>query len=211
MSEAIVIQQPRADGDRLLLLFHGVGANAQHMVPLGQRLAREFPEAFVVSVDAVQSSDLGAGRQWFSVRGVTEDNRAARIDAAMPAFLDTIRHWQDVSQVGVDGTVLIGFSQGAIMALASTQTADPPARRVVAIAGRFAALPTRAPEHVAVHFLHGEADAVIPHVHSVMAAEAWRALGGEATIDVFPRVGHDIDAAIVAEVVGRLRTVAPRG
>lgn len=209
MSAAIVIQQPRTDADRLLLLFHGVGASAQHMVPLGQRLAGAFPGAFVVSVDAAHSSDLGAGRQWFSVRGVTEDNRAARIAAAMPAFLDAVRHWQDVAQVGVEATTLIGFSQGAIMALASTQTEVSPAGRIVAIAGRFAMLPTRAPEHVVVHFLHGETDAVIPHVHSVTAAEEWRALGGEATIDVFPRAGHGIDAAIAAEVVERLKGAAP--
>mgnify|MGYP007005477486 CR=1 FL=1 len=28
------------------------------------------------------------GRQWFSVQGVTEENRQARIDAVMPAFID---------------------------------------------------------------------------------------------------------------------------
>lgn len=209
MSASIVIQQPHGDADRLLLLFHGVGANARTLVPLGEQLADAFPHAFVVSVDGAQSSDLGAGRQWFSVRGITEENRAERIAVAMPGFLDAIRHWQDVARVGVDATSLIGFSQGAIMALASTQTLEPPAARVVAIAGRFARLPSRAPKSVAVHFLHGQVDTVIPHVHSVMGAERWGALGGKATLDLFPFAGHGIEPEMAARVVERLRSGVP--
>ena len=209
MSASIVIQQPRGDADRLLLLFHGVGANARTLVPLGEQLADAFPHAFVVSVDGAHSSDLGAGRQWFSVRGITEENRAERIAVAMPGFLDAIRHWQDVAQVGVDATSLIGFSQGAIMALASTQTLAPPAARVAAIAGRFARSPSRAPKSVAVHFLHGQVDSVIPHVHSVMGAERWGALGGKATLDLFPFAGHGIEPEMAARVVERLRSGVP--
>lgn len=209
MAASIVIQQPRGHADRLLLLFHGVGASARTLVPLGEQLADAIPEAFVVGVDGAQSSDLGPGRQWFSVRGVTEQNRAERIAAAMPGFLDAIRHWQDVAQADVGATSLIGFSQGAIMALASTQLPEPPAARVVAIAGRFAQSPGRAPKTVAVHFVHGQVDSVIPHVHSVMGADRWVELGGRATIDLFPFAGHGIDAEIAARVVERLRGGAP--
>lgn len=209
MTASIVIQQPHGDADRLLLLFHGVGASARTLVPLGEQLADAFPDAFVVSVDGANSSDLGTGRQWFSVRGITEGNRSERVAVAMPGFLDAVHHWQDVAQVGVDATSLIGFSQGAIMALAATQIDEPPAAQFVAIAGRFAQSPTHAPKSVAVHFLHGQIDNVIPHGHSVMAAERWIALGGTATIDLFPFAGHGIDAAIAERVVERLRGGVP--
>jgi phospholipase/carboxylesterase len=57
----------------------------------------------------------------------------------------------------------IGFSQGAIMALESTQQPSHAhsATRVIAIAGRFAQLPRHAPQGVAVHLMHGEQDRVI--------------------------------------------------
>jgi predicted esterase len=32
--------------------------------------------------------------QWFSVQGVTEENRQQRIDAIMPTFIETVRYWQ---------------------------------------------------------------------------------------------------------------------
>jgi phospholipase/carboxylesterase len=95
------------------------------------------------------------------------------------------------------------------MALASTQLPEPPAARVVAIAGRFAQSPSRAPKSVAVHFLHGQVDTVIPHVHSVMGAERWVALGGKATLDLFPFAGHGIEPEMAARVVERLRSGVP--
>ena len=48
------------------------------------------------------------------------------------------------------------------MALASTQLDAVPATRVIAMAGRFAEAPLRAPPQLRLHLLHGEQDAVMP-------------------------------------------------
>ena len=210
MSGSLIIQQPTGAADQLIVLFHGIGASAQHMVPLDQRLAEEFPNAFVVSVDGPQASDLSAGRQWFSVHGITEENRAIRVEAAMPGFQATVRHRQGVAKVGVEGTALIGFSQGAIMALESTRRRDPPAGRVVSIAGLFAQLPEQAARHTTLHLLHGKADPVIPYAHAIAAAERLVALGGDVTADVIPFVGHEINPEIEALLVERLKGYLPR-
>lgn len=204
MTDAIVVQQPEGASDRLMLLFHGVGASAQHMVPVGRHLARAFPGAFVVAIEGAHPSDLGAGRQWFSIRGVTEENRTARIDAAMPAFRAVVGCWQEEAGVEVAATVLIGFSQGAIMSLAATQADPRLADRVVAIAGRFAHPPARAPRDITIHLLHGQVDGVIPFQQSVAAAERWHALGGTSTLDLFPTAGHEIDAEMAMRIVERL-------
>ena len=204
MPASILIQRPHGATDRLVLLFHGVGSSAQAMAPLAELLARRFPSAFVVSLDAAHPSDLGTGRQWFSVRGITEETRPVRINAAMPEFLSAIHHWQGIAHLGADATTLIGFSQGAIMSLESTQIDAAPARRIVAIAGRFALPPRLAPTLVRLHLLHGQQDGVIPFVHTVTGAERWTALGGAVTVDLFPQAGHEIDGEIAANVLDRL-------
>lgn len=71
----------------------------------------------MVSIGGPEAFGNGAGRQWFSVQDVTEENRAARIADVMPQFVAVVRHWQRLSGVGYAGTALVGFSQGAIMAL----------------------------------------------------------------------------------------------
>lgn len=205
MQTDLILQKPQAsDNAELLLLFHGVGSTAENLAPLGQSLASQLPNAWVISVRSPDSSDLGQGWQWFSVQGVTEANRPERIAAAMPVFLERIRAWQTETGVGPLNTMLVGFSQGAIMALESTQLSGTSklAASVVAIAGRFAQPPRTNPENVAVHLLHGEQDQVIPISLAIEAERDLRSLGASPTLDRFAGLGHSIDARML-QVIGR--------
>jgi phospholipase/carboxylesterase len=208
MPTSVVIQQPAGAAMSLVLLFHGVGASAADLVPLGHYLARALPQAQVVSVQAPQVSDLGSGYQWFSVQGVTPGNRAARVAGAMPAFEATVKHWQHEAGVGPDATVIVGFSQGSIMALESTQLPAALAHRMVAIAGRFAQPPRQAPLAGSVHLLHGEQDGVIPAAEGRDAATRLRELGAVVTLDLFPGLGHGVDARVADRIV-KLLTETP--
>lgn len=210
MPASIIVAQPEGHAEQLLLLFHGVGADAQDLVPLGQQLAAAFPRAWIVSVQAPERSDFGQGYQWFSVNGVTEANRAGRVALALPAFLEVVRHWQNLAHVGVGQTALIGFSQGAIMALESTRDRTPVAGRVVSIAGRFAQLPRERAAGTTLHFLHGKNDTVMPYALTVTAAKHLVALGGEVTADVLPFLGHGINAELVDLLIERLKGYVPR-
>lgn len=191
---------------QLVLLFHGVGSSAANLAPLGEAIAQARPDAMVVSIDAPFPSGLGSGREWFSVLGITEQNRPERIAKVMPLFLDVISQWQRTSGVGPAGTVLVGFSQGAILSLEATQTemAMSPAERVIALAGRFAVPARRAPPVLRYNLIHGAQDAVVSHTFSVAAAEALKALGGDATLDLLPGLGHGIDARALQLVIGYL-------
>ncbi|MGQ3196310.1 MAG: esterase [Hydrogenophaga sp.] len=204
MSDVILIQQPAVSSGALILLFHGVGAQPGDLVPLGQALAKRQPAAWVVSVRSPDPADLGRGWQWFSVVGVTEDNRPARVAEAMPRFADTVRHWQRRSGVGAARTTLIGFSQGAIMALESTQQAPGLAGAVVSIAGRFTQPPRTAPEGTRIHLMHGDADAVMPVRLARDAADTLTRCQAEVTLDVFPGLGHGVDARVLAAIDQRL-------
>ena len=203
MSDAsIVAARPPGAAEELVLLFHGVGASAANLLPLAEWIAQGRPGAFVVSVDAPHASGLGSGREWFSVLGVTEDNRTQRVAEAMPLFRDTVAHWQAQSGLAPDRTTLVGFSQGSIMSLESTQDGDGLAARVIAIAGRFAQPVRRAPAGLRFHFIHGSDDPVIPARFSVEGAGAIGRLGGSATVELLPGLGHGIDARVAQLVAG---------
>ena len=203
MSDSLILQAPDAPR-HLFLLFHGVGASAQDLASLGLRLAQEFPEAAVVSVGAPDRSDFGNGWQWFSVMGVTEESRPARVAATLPRFAATVQAWQQRLHVSPQDTTLIGFSQGAIMALAASQQAQPPAGRIVSLSGRYPALPTQAPAGVRLHFVHGAADPVIPVSHAQTAARALEALGADVSLDVLPGLPHGISRAAEDLLLARL-------
>jgi phospholipase/carboxylesterase len=202
MNNDLLIQQPSTPtqghpGTQLLLMFHGVGADPQGLVGLGEQLATAVPQAWIVSIRSPQVSDLGRGWQWFSVLGITEENRPARIAAAMPLFKQTLARWQARAGVPPERTARLGFSQGANMALAFTQEPEMLASKVIAIAGRYATLPTRGHPQQQVHLLHGDRDPVMPVAHSIDAAAQRKQLGLPVTLDVFSHLAHAIDERVV--------------
>jgi phospholipase/carboxylesterase len=204
MTASIVIQKPPGAAHQLILLFHGVGSNAQDLVPVGQQFAAKFPTALVLSLEGLQASDFGQGRQWFSVAGVTEANRPGRVAAVMPAFRSLIQQLQKDSGVAAANTTLIGFSQGSIMALESTQTQPALAAHVIAFSGRFASAPTHAVQGTSVHLLHGDADQVMSVESSRSAAKQLQALGVPVTLDIEPGMGHSINAHMLSAALARL-------
>jgi phospholipase/carboxylesterase len=208
--DSIVVQQAPGPAQQLILLFHGYGANAEDLVPLGQRLAQAFPSALIVSVAAPGKTVYPGGLQWFSLDGVTDLNRVTRVVDALPGFLDEIRGWQRRAGVAAERTALVGFSQGSIMVLEASLGDAPPAARVIAIAGRFAQLPTAAPASVTFHLLHGKADPVMPCRHSVEAARRLLELGCDVTADLPPCVGHEIDDELVNLAIQRLSSHVPK-
>lgn len=205
MHDSRIIQRPEGPRGELVLLFHGVGADAGDLVPLGAVVAKATPEAMVVSVNAPHPSSLGRGREWFSVLGVTEQSRPGRVAEAMSAFVDTVAHWQRAAGAAPARTTLIGFSQGAIMSLEAARLEPVLAGRVVSIAGRFAAVPESVPASIAFHFIHGAQDQVIPAQHAVDAAAKLGRLGASVTLDIVPGLGHGLDARVASILVDRLK------
>ncbi|HEY6918377.1 MAG TPA: hypothetical protein VI412_03900 [Tabrizicola sp.] len=174
-----------------VIFLHGVGSSGAAMRPLAEALALPWPAAFP---EGQQPFDMGPGRQWFSVRGVTDANRPGRIEAAMPAFLDQTKALGDPRE-----SVLIGFSQGAIMALHAV-AAGLPAAGVLALSGRLAGPVGHRADWPAITLIHGTADPVMP-VDAARATEAWLQDAGAAPrLTLFEGLGHTVDSRVLASV-----------
>lgn len=209
MHEASIVIARPSRPSRLVLIFHGVGSAAGNLAPLGTAIAEANPKAMVVSVDGPHPSTLGSGREWFSIIGITEQNRPERIAAVMPLFLQTVAGWQREGGADPAATSLVGFSQGAIMSLESTQQegAPIPAQHVIALAGRFANGVRRAAPapSLRVNLIHGDQDTVVPANSSIVAGRELRAFGTDVTVDLLPGLGHGIDARALQLVLQYLR------
>lgn len=203
--------------DLLFLLFHGFGATVAAMAPLAARLAAEYPQAAVLGLDApdaaggtAEAADVAAGCQWFAAQGVTEANRPERVAAALPAFIASVRRLSAHFELPWERTALVGFSQGAIMALEAVQAEPQLAGRVLAFSGRHATAPTHAPRDTTVHLLHGLDDRVVPCGPVIDSAQRLIALGGDVTADVLPGIAHELHPALIDKAVEQLRTFLPK-
>jgi len=213
-----IVSLPASGPTQLLfLLFHGVGSQATHMAPLAAALREQYPQAAVVSLNGPQPFDgipdgapmESTGFQWFSVQGITDDNRAGRVATALPDFIARIRAWAKHFELDWPHVALAGFSQGAIMALEAVQAEPALAGRVIAVGGHYASPPEQAPQDVCLHLLHGMADTVLPYQGVVTAAKTLVQLGADVTADVLPEIGHELHADLVAQAMRQLRTFVP--
>lgn len=186
---------------RLMVLLHGVGDSAQNFLPIAQALAPALPDTELLVVDGIQPFDGGGtGRQWFSIRGVTEQNRAGRVAEVgrqLSAWLDA-----QLAERGLGGErlILVGFSQGAILSQWLALHRDP-APTVVALSGRLAVedhLAAKVPARVLL--VHGEEDPMMPVALVREAAAGLEARGAQVETRVIPGLGHGIDARVLEEV-----------
>lgn len=195
---------------QLFILLHGVGGTPHTLASLIQALRTAFPASAILAPAGFERYDGGGnGRQWFSVRGVDEDNRPERVAQALPPLVDYVRAAQARFGLLQSDTALAGFSQGAIMALEAVQAHDGLAGRVLAFSGRYARLPKVPPQYTTIHLLHG-ADDTVMNVTYAQTAQAWLdSLHGDCTIDVANHVGHELHPALVQCAIERLQTCVP--
>ncbi len=180
----------------LILVLHGVGTDAASMQPLARHLQRDNPNAAIVIPDAPSPFDLGrSGYQWFSINGVTDDNRQARIAEARPNVETMIAQELARYQLSHQELGICGFSQGAMMALAMADSPNAPAA-TVSIAGRIARPVTPAAGRTSrVMLTHGTADPIVPFACMEEAERAFVAAGNPVQTSPVPGHGHHISEA----------------
>ncbi len=142
-------------------------------------------------------SSFGSGYQWFSVAGVTEDNRSERIRDARLSFDKMIS--SIIAGNGfidkLDRVAFVGFSQGTIMALDAVASGRWPVGAVVGFSGRLASpLPLQPALETPILLVHGSADPVIPSTESSRAAATLDAFGVKVETLTLPGLPHTISA-----------------
>lgn len=182
--------------DALCILLHGVGADAASMQPLGMLLQSACPTMAVVIPDAPERSDISSfGWQWFSVRGVTDQNRASRIDNALTPLKAFIASEQARYALAPARTAVGGFSQGAMMALALADHDLAPSA-IAAIAGRIARPVAAATGSSPTILLsHGALDPVVPFPCMEEAEHAFLSAGYPVKAIAITDLGHSISPA----------------
>ena len=182
----------------LILMFHGVGASPESLLPLGEYLHQYNPDLEIHIPAGFSPSTISpAGFQWFDVIGVTEENRPDRVREVMPAFDQLIRDEAASAGVPLDKVVLLGFSQGTIMSLEWLKQSRDAVAGIIGIAGRFAELPQHTPAcATSVCLIHGEADQVISVNQSQQSHQRLSELGINSELHLLPATPHSVTQAM---------------
>jgi phospholipase/carboxylesterase len=186
----------KAKPKQLVVLCHGLGADAFDLIDLGPSWQHACPDALFASVHAPFSHDSGFGRQWWSVadRSPTVMEAGARTAAAyLHGFLDAELARLDLPK---EAYAMMGFSQGAMISLFTGLRRPAAPRAILAFSGALIApetLPAELANHAPVLIVHGEADEAVPVSRSHDAEATLMAAEVPVEAHYIPRLGHGID------------------
>jgi phospholipase/carboxylesterase len=205
--------EPKGAATSLVVLLHGDGANGDDLIALGNMWQDRLPGTAFVAPNAPEAiPGMYGGLQWFPLTLRDPGEYWRGVSAARPLldrFLDAelVRY-----RLSPDRLVLVGFSQGCMLALhTGLRRAAAPAA-VIGLSGLLAG-----PEHLGeitarppILLVHGEVDELIPADALHIAREQLAAADLLVEWHVRPGLGHGIDDA-AQEIAAHFIASALRG
>ena len=203
MTRALQAQrrEPQSGETQSCVIFlHGYGANGADLIGLADPLADHMPDTLFIAPDAPEScAGAPMGYQWFPIPWIDgsseEESNAGLQNAAadLDAFIDGVMVDEDLLPEQV---MVLGFSQGTMMALHVVPRREDALAGIVAFSGRLL-LPEQliddAQSRPPVLLIHGDQDDVVPPQSLPQAAEALQQAGWtEVYAHVMNGTGHGI-------------------
>lgn len=180
----------------LIVLVHGYGSNGEDMMHLAAQARYALPTvAFVAPNAPGRLAPLADGRQWWPLDSFSPAALAAGVAAAAPELDAFLTHELAAHGLAEDRLLLIGFSQGMMMALHVGLRRAKPLAGIVGISGMLIApkrLVAEIQSRPSVLLVHGSKDNVVPFREMVLAASALRAVDVQVETHVSPGVEHHI-------------------
>jgi phospholipase/carboxylesterase len=181
---------------QLVVLLHGYGADGNDLIGIGQQWQAFLPDTAFVAPHAPQRCTMGGtGFQWFPLTMRDHAERWNGVQAAGPgvdAFIDA-----ELASHGLDDAqlALVGFSQGAMLALHVGMRRQRTPAAVVAYSGTLEGVEhlKETPARPPMLLVHGDQDDVVPVEALFAATEAFAAAGIPAQWHLSLGIGHGID------------------
>ncbi|HXO20467.1 MAG TPA: phospholipase [Thermoanaerobaculia bacterium] len=195
--------RPLGEATAAMILVHGRGATAESILDL----AAEFDRP-----DLAYLAPQASGHAWYPARFLAPLEQNEPWLSSALAFLGRVMERLREEGIPAERTVLLGFSQGACLAL---EFAARNARRYGGVVGLSGSLigppgmPRNDPGSLAGTPVFLGCSDRDPHVPKERVDESTRVLaglGGEVTERIYPALGHTVNADELAFVRGLLAT-----
>lgn len=195
-----------------VIFLHGLGSNGQDLLGLSAWMARDLPNtAFFAPNAPIGVPFTFNGYQWFEYWDRTPAQIEDGMRAAVPLLTAYIKNITARTKVPPSKIVLVGFSQGTMMALHAGLRVIKGLGGIIGYSGSLLAPDSFNEQKMdnlpPVLLIHGTQDPVVPASASAAAEKLIAAAGGEVVYIKRPYLVHSIDDVGIAEAVKFLQTI----
>lgn len=186
-----------AEPKQLVILLHGVGSDGNDLISLAPYFQNTLPDALFASPNAPYAFDMApTGYQWFSLLDSSEAARLEGVTGAAPILNRFIDDLLSETGLGEDKLVLIGFSQGTMMALHVGLRRKTQLAGIIGYSGMLVGaerLEDEIESRPPLLLTHGDADPVLPVQVLPIAVAGLEAVGVGVEHHVREGLAHGID------------------
>jgi phospholipase/carboxylesterase len=193
---------PAASGGRpksVVVLLHGYGSNGDDLITLAPLIQPALPDAAFVAPNAparlARLARMAQGYQWWPIQTFSPAERKAGVLAAASGIDQFLDAELEAAGLTDDRLLLVGFSQGTMMALHVGLRRAKPLAGVIGFSGMLVApelLSSEVRSRPPVLLVHGTADDVVPFRSLAPAREALRAASVPVETHASQGIGHTV-------------------
>jgi len=181
----------------LVILLHGIGADAFDLIPLAKYWALTLKKTKFYSLQAPYPCKLtSSGKQWFDLEDRDQTRILKEIELVKPMIITFLKKKLKDYNLQYKDLILVGFSQGTMVALNLTLTMKEEVRGVLGYSGGVILTKSGKIEIISkpnICLVHGKNDEVVPK----KMMETTKIILKDNNIDVdthlIENLGHSID------------------
>lgn len=202
-----------ATGEKhLVIMFHGYGADGMNLLPIASLLhvknftflAPDSPNLCTLNPFGEEEDLSNMGRKWFDIDPTFDQNvlfeRVCTIEHDIIDFIEAQLIKHDARN---ENLILMGFSQGAMLAIHLGLKMKKKIKGVVALSG-FAINPAKLSQNInskpEIFILHGQSDPIVPFAFSEQSVDFFKQHQIPHEQHSLPNLLHEIDDRVVRKI-----------
>lgn len=194
------------DVRQAVIMLHGFGSDGNDLISMAPEMSRDLPKTCFYAPDAPYSE--GAGYKWFDLDQIAANTVYEHFDylqrlmikakAVLPLIFDFVDHIAQKHNLSHSQIVLMGFSQGGLLALMTGLLYAPTIKGVIGAS----AVPLSINSALSIDevkslppvlLTHGTDDDVVPYIGAQITQNTLKNLGCKVQMHTVAGMGHGID------------------
>ncbi len=207
LSDTIFYAPPSGQIKQAMIMFHGYGANGNDLISMAPALSQGMPDTIFYAPNAPELI-APDGYKWFDIEQGASDTVYERFDyierlmqrakSVLSGLMDFVRFIEYKHSLQQSDIVLMGFSQGGLLALMGGLLSAPEVKGIIASSSVPLAINNALPmgeikSKPPVLLTHGMDDDMVPLIGMQITQNTLKNIGCKVTVHTVAGMGHDID------------------
>ncbi|MBS91838.1 MAG: phospholipase [Rickettsiales bacterium] len=183
--------------ENIVVFLHGYGANGNDLIEIGKHWQQNLPSTLFLSPNAPFNCEWGENAyQWFDLTSIAPEKIGEGLQKAGPYLNQYLDHISDFYKIVNEKILVVGFSQGTMMALHHLCKRKKECAGLIGYSGLLfenEGFDSEVTSKFPIRLYHGKQDEVINYEFTEKASKKLKSLGFSVDYDLNESLGHGID------------------